>query len=99
MKNYTFKLNNEEKEFAYIEVSEMMRKFLEMCEKETTMVAENEDYKIYNLHNIFKHLEENASFERGITNVEYANNLQLFREYCKIVKDVDCEFIGIKKNK
>lgn len=33
MKNYTFKLNNIEEEFASIEVSEMMRKFLEMCEK------------------------------------------------------------------
>lgn len=97
MKNYTFKLNNEEIEFTPIEVSEMMRKILETCEKETTMVAENEEYKIYNLHNIFKHLEESASFERGITNVEYANYLQLFGEYCKIVKETDCEFAGIKK--
>lgn len=97
MKNYTFKLNNIEKEFGLIEVSEMMRKFLEICEKETTVLAENEECEIYNLHNIFKHLEENASFERGITDVEYVNHLQLFGEYCEIVKDNNFEFVGIKR--
>lgn len=96
-KNYTFKLNNVEEEFAPIEVSKMMRKFLEMCEKETTAVAKNEEYEIYNLHNIFKHLEENASFEKGITDVEYVNHLQLFGEYCEIVKDNNFEFVGIKR--
>ena len=74
-----------------------MRKFLELCEKETTAVAENEECVIYNLHNIFKDLEEKASFEKGITDVEYINHLQLFGEYCKIVKDSNFEFVGIKR--
>lgn len=99
MKNYTFKLNNEEIEFTPIEVSKEMRWFLEDYE-ERTLSAETEEYKIQYVDAILEALQESADFERSVSDGamgEYGSLYPLFEEYERVIKSTGGEFVGIKK--